>query len=198
MKERIQSIGTATTIILAINIIAFVLNIFMGGGSLFGLFISGGGYVKDFGELTYAGVIYDHEWWRLITCGYLHVGIIHLTANVFALLVIGSKMEQQMGSFFMFVIYHLGIAVTAFLWCLIFRTTSMIGASLGIFVLLGMYVGQMRDNADSKLSGQERSYLIPYAIIGSLLGVTTAIVHGIGFCVGLLFSFFTAHIFRRQ
>lgn len=198
MKERIQSIGTTTTIILAINIIAFLLNIFMGGGSLFGLFISGGGDLKDFGELTYTGVIYDHEWWRLITCGYLHVGIIHLTANVFALLAIGSKMEQRMGSLSMFVIYHLGIAVTAFLWCLIFRTTSMIGASLGIFVLLGMYIGQMRGNADIKLSGQERSYLIPYGIIGSLLGVTTAIVHGIGFCVGLLFSFFTAHIFRRQ
>ena len=190
MKERIQSIGTATTIILAINIIAFVLNIFTGGGSLFGLFISGGGNAKDLGELTYAGVIYDHEWWRLITCGYLHIGIIHLTANVFALLAIGSKMEQRMGSFFMFVIYHLGTAVTAFLWCLIFRTTSMIGASLGIFVLLGMYVGQIRGDVDNKLSRQERSYLIPYAIISSLLSVTTAIVHMIGFCVGLLTTFF--------
>ena len=196
MKERIQSIGTATTIILFINIIAFLLNIFMGGGSLFGLFISGGGNAKDFGELTYAGVISDHEWWRLITCGYLHIGIIHLTANVFALLAIGNKMEQRMGSLPMFVIYHLGTAITAFIWCLIFRTTSMIGASLGIFVLLGMYVGQMRGNADIKLSKQELNYLIPYTIISSLLSVATAAVHCIGFCVGLTMTFFC--IARRK
>ena len=192
MKTKIQLIGTATTIILATNIIIFLINILAGGGSLFGLFISGGGYAKDFGELTWAGVIANHEWWRLFTCGYLHLGIFHLAANIFALLAIGGIIEKQIGSLHMFLAYHIGTAITALIWCLIFQNASMVGASLGIFDLLGIYVGEREreSSSDIKRSTRERNYLISYAVISSLLGIKTIAVHGIGFCLGLYYTLF--------
>lgn len=61
-------IGGATSAILLANFVIWLVNIFDGGGSIFGLALSGGGYVKEYGELTYTAVFHRHEWWRLLTC----------------------------------------------------------------------------------------------------------------------------------
>ncbi len=181
--------GTVTTVIIALNIIAWMTNIFAGGGSFFGLFLSGGGYAKEFGELTYQAVILGHEWWRLLVCGYLHLGIFHLAFNVLALFGVGSRMERRMGAVKYALVYHVGLVITAFLWCLIFRESSMVGASLGIFVLFGIYlVRKRRDDSPNEywLSRREWNYFLSYAVIGCVLGVTTTVAHGIGLCVGMM------------
>lgn len=184
-----EKTGFVTIGIIALNIIAWLVNIFAGGGSLFGLFLSGGGHAKEFGELTYQAVIQEHEWWRLLVCGYFHLGIFHLVFNILALLSIGSRMELRMGSVKYIFVYHVGLVITAFLWCLIFRESSMIGASLGIFVLLGIYLVRKRgDDSPNEywLSRREWNYILSYAVISCILGATTAVVHGIGLCVGML------------
>lgn len=130
--------GRVTSVIVVCNIIAWLINIAAGGSSLWGLFLYGGGYAKHFGEATFQAIVMDGEWWRLLTCGYLHIGIFHLGFNLYAMIMIVGKMESCLGRLRAFVGYHLGTVITAFFWCLLFRNGSMVGASLGIYVALGI------------------------------------------------------------
>lgn len=42
-------------------------------------------------------VVHGHQGWRLISCIWLHVGVIHLLANMLCLLLIGIRLEQEFG-----------------------------------------------------------------------------------------------------
>lgn len=49
------------------------------------------------GALETGKVAKDHEWWRLITCIWLHAGVIHILANMLSLLMIGIRLEKEFG-----------------------------------------------------------------------------------------------------
>ena len=49
------------------------------------------------GALDVSKVIYGHQGWRLITCIWLHAGVVHLLINVLCLLFIGIRLEQEFG-----------------------------------------------------------------------------------------------------
>ena len=186
--------------IVLLNILAVIANLVIGGGSFFGLFLSGGGYVKEYGEASFDVVIRQGQWWRLLTCGYLHMGIIHLAGNMVALKIVGDKVEEKIGPGKMLLFYNLGTLITAFLWNLIFRNGSMVGASLGIFVLLGMAcVGCWKGQEKQRVcfSVAEQRYLIIYTIVGCFLGIGTIAVHAIGFVIGLLMGFVMLKINMR-
>lgn len=183
---------TATLILAVVNILAFLANLAIGGGSFLGLFLSDGGYVKEYGEASYGLVMEQGQWWRLLTCGYLHMGIIHLLGNMAALEIVGGKVEEKIGPLKMVLLYNAGAMLTGFLWCLIFKKWTMAGASLGIFVLLGMVCAWLwlgRERKIIELNRAEKRYLIVYVIVGCLLGIGTIVVHLIGFGIGMLVGF---------
>lgn len=183
---------TATLILAVVNILVFLANLAIGGGSFLGLFLSGGGYVKEYGEASYGLVMEQGQWWRLLTCGYLHMGIIHLLGNMAALEIVGGKVEEKIGPLKMVLLYNAGAMLTGFLWCLIFKKWTMAGASLGIFVLLGMVCAWLwlgRERKIIELNRAEKRYLIVYVIVGCLLGIGTIVVHLIGFGIGMLVGF---------
>ena len=185
--------GRIATLCIAVsNILAFVANLIIGGGSFFGLFISGGGYLKEYGEASFDLVIKQGQWWRLLSCGYLHMGIIHLAGNMVALKIAGDKVEEKIGPVKLLLLYNLGTMLTAFLWSLIFKNGTMIGASLGIFVLLGMVCvwflkGQGKQRVCFTVA--EKRYLLIYGIVGCFLGIGTIVVHAIGFAIGVSAGF---------
>lgn len=191
MKEQIKKLGIVTLMIAGGNILVWIINIAAGGGSVWGLFLSGGGYIKDLGEAAFWSVVVQSEWWRLLTCGYIHMGVFHLFFNVTALLIVGGKIEKYLGHFKSFLLYHFGTVITALLWCLLFRNASMVGASLGIFIILGVYMVISRlDKSweDFQLSKRQQKYLIVYIVIGCFLGIETIVAHFIGFVIGMLFG----------
>ena len=49
------------------------------------------------GALDVNKVIHGHQGWRLITCNWLHAGVIHILANMLSLLFIGIRLEQDFG-----------------------------------------------------------------------------------------------------
>lgn len=49
------------------------------------------------GALRWDNVVNRHQGWRLVTCIWLHAGIIHLLANMLSLVFIGIRLEQQFG-----------------------------------------------------------------------------------------------------
>jgi len=180
---------TVTLILAIINVLAFVANVAIGGGNRFWILLTGGGFLKEYGEVAFALVTEQRQWWRLLTCGYLHMGIIHLAGNLVALKIVGDKAEEKIGPFKLLLLYNFGTVLTAFLWCLIFRNGTIIGASLGIFVLLGIvcvWLLKGKENQSISLTLTEKRYLAIYVIVGCFLGIGTIVVHAIGFGIGLL------------
>lgn len=53
--------------------------------------------LEKMGALQWNNVVYQNQGWRLVTCIWLHAGLIHLLANLFSLLFIGVRLEQQFG-----------------------------------------------------------------------------------------------------
>jgi membrane associated rhomboid family serine protease len=53
--------------------------------------------LEKMGALNWAKVAYQHQGWRLISCMWLHAGLIHLVINMLSLLFIGIRLEQQFG-----------------------------------------------------------------------------------------------------
>lgn len=45
------------------------------------------------GDLVYD----DHQWWRMLTCAFVHIGLFHLVANMFSLWMIGPLLERVLG-----------------------------------------------------------------------------------------------------
>lgn len=183
---------TATFYLAIVMALVFVVNVAVGGGNRFWIFLTGGGYVKDYGEVTLSLITEQGQWWRLLTCGYLHMGVIHLVGNMAALEVAGAKVERKIGPIRMLLIYNLGTMLTAFLWCRIFPEGELVGASLGIFVLLGSMCVLLFAKGEKRITGLSRyemGYLVFYVIAGCFLGIGTIVVHAIGFVIGLLEGF---------
>lgn len=53
--------------------------------------------LQNLGALQKKLVVEGGEEWRLFTCMFLHAGVIHLVANMFSLLSIGIRLEQEFG-----------------------------------------------------------------------------------------------------
>ena len=84
------------------------------------------------------------EYWRLLTCVFLHAGIIHLSCNMYSLYVIGPQVESFYGKIKYLFIY-LFSGITGSILSLAFSSdySVSIGASGAIFGLLGatLYFG---------------------------------------------------------
>lgn len=108
------ALGQVTTVLLVLNLVAFVAQIATGGG----LFRITGSTLFADGAL-FPILVGDGEVYRLVTSAFLHDGLPHLALNMFALYFLGSLLENGIGSR-----AFLGIYVV-----------SLLGGSLGVVVL---------------------------------------------------------------
>jgi membrane associated rhomboid family serine protease len=83
----------ATFVLIGINAVAFLAEIAAGAGGLSG---SGSSVINNFGLQGFA--VADGEWYRLLTGGFLHAGMIHLLFNMFALYILGRLLEPGIGT----------------------------------------------------------------------------------------------------
>src|ERR1700749_2711489 len=91
----------ATQALMAINVIAFLAETAAGaprGGG-------GGGSVWNHGVLFGPSIHFNHEYWRVITGGFLHDGILHIAINRLSLYFVGAALEPAIGSRNLVVIY---------------------------------------------------------------------------------------------
>ncbi|HEV8507284.1 MAG TPA: rhomboid family intramembrane serine protease [Chitinophagaceae bacterium] len=122
--------------IIAVNVLVFVAMI-VSGVNLFApsaLDILKWG--ANFGPLTFSG-----EWWRLITCTFIHIGIVHIAFNMYALYMIGVYLEPMLGKI-KFALAYLCTGIFASitsLWWHDLPTVSA-GASGAIFGMYGVFL----------------------------------------------------------
>ena len=92
----------------------------------------------NLGSLTTSG-----QWWRLFTCTFLHIGILHILFNMFVLWDIGRFMERLLGSAGWAVVYlvaGLSGSVASLWWN---PQVVSAGASGAIFGLYGGLIGYL-------------------------------------------------------
>lgn len=126
----------ATRVLIGINLVAFIITAANGAGVLAG---NGTSSIYDRFALRPVEVA-NGEWYRLITSMFLHFGFLHIAFNMWALLVIGTPLEQMLGRFRYIALYFLsgiGGGLLSMAFGPIDETAA--GASGAIFGLFGAF-----------------------------------------------------------
>jgi membrane associated rhomboid family serine protease len=125
--------ATVTQVLIGINIIVFIAET-AAGAPLQG---GGGGAVFNKGALFGPLIVHQHEYWRIITSGFLHDGILHIAFNMFFLYVMGTILEPAIGRVNFIAGYLASLLAGAF-GALLFQPNAVtVGASGACFGVLG-------------------------------------------------------------
>jgi len=123
----------------------------------------------DFGPLTLNG-----EWWRLLTCTFLHWGILHLLCNMWGLHQGGRVMERLAGNFGFLVLYLFsGIAgsLLSIRWSPDAVCAGASGAVFGIYGALGAWHFRRRLDIPERIVRQVRRSTVPFLGFNLLFGL---------------------------
>lgn len=138
--QSVTSTGAqVTTVLIVLNAIAFLAT-----GS-FGVGGAGNGSLTDHGALYGPSIAEDHEYWRLVTSGFLHAGLLHIGFNMYLLYLLGQMLEPALGSVRFALIYTVAL-LSGSLGALILSPDSLtVGASGAVFGLMGAAFFEMRN-----------------------------------------------------
>ncbi|MFM9022878.1 MAG: rhomboid family intramembrane serine protease [Solirubrobacterales bacterium] len=126
--------GTEAPVVTIALIVSCVVAFFLTGGiSLTGgqnsLFYQGG--------LNAFPIAVESQYWRLVTTGFLHAGLLHLAFNMILLWFLGFQMEPALGHAKFAAIYFVSLLGGAFGALLLSPDALTVGASGAIFGLMG-------------------------------------------------------------
>ncbi len=170
---------TALNQIASNKLLAYILN-FLAGCE---------GKLGNIGSMSNAKVFGDGEWWRLFLHMYLHAGVLHMLFNIFALLFAGKVVEKKIGGLSYLLLYHVIAVINAIIMCLIFPDSTSVGASAGIFGMIGiMCVMKWKKDAvcNENLKKGELIYIIVFSVLSLLLGLESFVTHFVAFVFGII------------
>ncbi|MBU2913445.1 rhomboid family intramembrane serine protease [Reichenbachiella agariperforans] len=161
----------ATSIILDLNILIFLLMIFSGVH----IISPNGLELLEWGANRRAETT-GGDWWRLISSMFLHGGIMHLFLNIYGLVIAALFIEPIFGRTKYFILYFVsGIcgSLASIYW---YENTISVGASGAIFGLYGAILGLLLTSAFPK-DGKKGilMFIGPYVGINLLFGLTGGI-----------------------
>lgn len=130
-----------TIALCAIILVVFVFEILTGASPFFGrggnamALVSMGAIVPDLFE--------SGEYWRLLSAMFLHIGLLHLVLNAWALYQLGGLFEHLFGTG-RFVVVYFATGITASTVSALFTNGIAAGASGAIFGILGALILTIR------------------------------------------------------
>ena len=111
------------------------------------------------------------EYYRLLTCMFLHANIYHLAFNMYALYVIGPQVEKYYGKTkYLFIYLISGLLGSLFSAVFMGPNTYSLGASGAIFGLLGS-VAYFTYYYRATLQGLLRSQVLPVIVLNLVISV---------------------------
>jgi len=187
----------ATATLIYGNILIFILMAIAGVGifmpDTLGLLQWG----ADFGPLTLTG-----DWWRTLTCNFIHLGILHLIMNIYALLFICLWLEPLIGTRRMFVSYILTGLCSAAVSLFMHSDLISAGASGSIFGLYGIFLAFLFSH---RIEKNQRQALLASILIfvgyNLLNGLTEGIdnaAHVGGLISGLILGYTYVFAYRQE
>jgi rhomboid protease GluP len=132
MKSSIRQIPV-TMVMIILCVLVYLWMLSQGGSTNTAVLIHSGA--------KYTPLILQGQWWRLLTAGFVHIGIQHLVINMITLYFLGMYVEQIFGHWKMLAIYLISI-VTGNLLSMLFQPIQGVsaGASTGLFGLFGSFI----------------------------------------------------------
>lgn len=134
----------------------------------------------------------DHEYWRLITAGFLHGGLMHILFNSYALFVIGAQVEELFGTPRFLAIY-LASTVGGFFLSARMNPGLSIGASAGIMGLIGAIVA-FGHVSNSPIGRQIRNQYLGLLVINLVLGYLSSGIDNYAHVGGFIAGFAIAWV----
>ena len=122
----------ATQVIIGINVVMFVVQIATSRQS------NGIGDFSNELDMHTGSVGFLDEYYRLLTSGFLHLGIFHLALNMYALWILGGIVERTFGPVRMVGVYLAAILGGSAGVAILDPQSSSLGASGGVFGLMAM------------------------------------------------------------
>lgn len=139
-------------------------------------------------------LVRDGQYWRLVTSMFLHIGIVHLAVNGWALYQLGSLFEILLGSVGLVMVYFASGIAGSIASVMFSGADLSAGASGAIFGLLGALIGFLLKNRE-RLTPQARSLLLQllfWAAVNIVFGFSVKGIdnaaHLGGCAVGFLFG----------
>jgi membrane associated rhomboid family serine protease len=127
---------TMTEVLIAINVIVFIAE--TASGSPLGGGITGTVLLK--GVLFGPYITQSHEYWRLLTAGFLHDGLLHILFNMVFLYFIGRILEPGIGRLNFTIVYFVSLLAGSFGALLFEPQAGTVGASGACFGVLGALI----------------------------------------------------------
>ncbi|MDD7150440.1 MAG: rhomboid family intramembrane serine protease [Bacilli bacterium] len=150
-----------TYIIMAICIILFILMELSGGSTNSQTLLKYGANLDV--------LVKNGEYYRLFTCIFLHIGIMHLLCNMYSLYIIGREVENLFGKIKYIIIFILSGIFGSIMSLAFTHNTISAGASGAIFGLLGalLYFGM---HYRTYLGEAIKRSIIPIIVINLIIG----------------------------
>ncbi len=169
---RVQPI--LTQVLIGVNVAVFLLGALLDGGRALQGRI--GDVMIDYGLIAKAGSgpfaigVGEGEWYRMITSGFLHYGLIHLLVNMYALWILGQAVEQMAGRTRFGLIYATSLAAGSLGALVLSPGALTAGASGAIYGLMGaIFIAQRAQGIPFR-----NSPLLP------VLGINLLLTFGLG------------------
>jgi membrane associated rhomboid family serine protease/tetratricopeptide (TPR) repeat protein len=150
----------------------------------------------NFGPYTVAG-----QWWRLLTCVFVHIGIVHIALNMWCLWSLGRIAEAVYDHWTFGAVYLItgvSASVASLAWSLDRVSAGASGAIFGIAgaLIASFYLGEF-SLPKAAVSGLLRS-VVTFAgynlVIGAMLGITDNAAHVGGLVSGLILGALIAKV----
>jgi rhomboid protease GluP len=190
-----------TQLVVGINVAVFVVMMLAGVGMLSNP--SGQDLVRfgaNFGPLTVSG-----QWWRLLTCIFIHGGLLHIAFNMWCLWDLGRLAESVYGHWTFAAVYlisGLSASLASVIWNPFILSVGASGAIFGIAgaLIASFYLGEF-SLPRAAMSGMLRSVMlfVGYNLFfGAVIAHTDNAAHVGGLLMGLLLGALIAKVAPQQ
>jgi len=167
--------------------VAVVIAVFVGSTSDPGVLVRAGAMVR--------GMIDGGEWWRLISCVFVHVGVVHLAVNSVGMFFLGRVTEELFGTARTFALFGVAGVAGAVASYLASPAGVSAGASGAIFGMLGAVFVELTWHRRKYRAAWKRGMwggLVVVTVaqlgIGFMYPVIDQWAHGAGLFAGVVFG----------
>jgi membrane associated rhomboid family serine protease len=121
-----------TKALIGLNVLVFLVQV-----------VQSGSFTQPFSEIFFRGALaappiaHDDQWYRLVTCAFLHGSVLHIFFNMLMLWWFGRPLEHLLGRGRFLAIYFISILAGSAGALLINPDTFTVGASGAVFGILG-------------------------------------------------------------
>jgi membrane associated rhomboid family serine protease len=199
-RTKVKTLRTAratpivTQALIAINVAVYIAES-VGGTSASG---GGGGQVYQYGALYGPAIAHQHEYWRIVSSGFLHYSVLHIAFNMFFLYVMGAMLEPAIGHLNFALVYVTALIAGSFGALLLTPDAYTVGASGACFgVLGGLFVVARDRRIPIWQSGLGPTLLINIVFSLSVRGISIG-GHIGGFVGGMIAGWLIVELAERR